>query len=502
MFEIIDNILYNSEIKTKQVPTVNHGGTLNPPKYIVIHATGGPDLTSAVRWSIDPANKTSSHIIIGRDGEVTQLIDLNKIGWHSGNSEFPGVSNMNEVSIGVELVNAGFCQQVNGTWVSSFGRAYPKDELMIAAKDGREVGWQKFTDEQLQTAAMICAALRKTYPIEKILGHDEIANGRKWDPGPAFDMDLFTTLMNGEALETKPSQPSTASEEQPEPKPTPKPVERSSEPTGDSRAITYKVENMESGEVKEFKVNTAFQPTSLLSVPYISQIGPTADAHNNDCGAASALMLLKAYQNIDMTVDQFYTTFNISKDVYLSVAQLRTALSSRGIKTDYEANLKIQDVFANLALGIPLIALFKYKVLADAGLTFSKFQGPHFAVVVGLDIKNIYIHDPLYKEPNAGNAKAYPLDLFWKAWTEVGQDSKNPNPTRAAIFPTAGIGFQVLRKVKVYNTNLNIRSGPGASYKIVAVAKKDQVFEVQKELAGWGQIGEEQWFNLSYTKPA
>lgn len=490
MFEIIDHFLYKDQEKIRFVPSLNHGSQLKAHRFIILHASGGPDLQSALEWSIDPISKISSHILIGREGEVVQLISFDQSAWHAGSSEWDGTSNLNEHSIGVELINAGFCQPSGGEWISSFGKKYIKDELIFPEENSPGVGWQAFTAIQLQTAAKVCAALQQSYPIEQILGHEQVSPERKWDPGPAFNLASFLDLVGNYKTGSKGSNKE-------------EPISNAKEsPLGDQadRAITYKVENMESGEVKEYKVNTAFLPTTLLSVPYISQIGENADAHNNDCGAASVLMLLKAYQQIEMTVDEFYTSFNITKDVYLSVTQLRNALSSRGISTEYKANLSIQDIFAKLALGIPLIPLFRYKVLSDAGLTFSKFQGPHFAVVVGMDIKNIYIHDPLYKEPGAGNAKAYPLELFWKAWTEVGQDTKNPNPTRAAIYPTAGIGFQVLRKVKT-NSNLNIRSGPGSKHGIVRVAKKGEIFEVRRELSGWGEISDGQWFNLAFTIP-
>jgi len=490
MFEIIDHFLYDNNQKARFVASVNHGTELKSQRFIIIHSSGGPDLTSALEWSIDPDSKTSAHILIGRDGEVIQLVPLNSSAWHAGASEWDGSSNLNEHSIGIELVNAGFCQPAGSEWVSAFGKVYPKSELFFPQGSGENIGWQTYPQIQLETAAKVCTALKKFYKIEQILGHEQVSPGRKWDPGPAFRMIEFSALVESILTVSAPVAPSDQDQiNQNEPK-----------KVDQSKATTYKVQNLESGEVKEFTLNSAFQPTSLLSVPYIPQIGPNADAHNNDCGAASVLMLLKAYHQIEMTVDEFYTTFNISKDVYLSVSQLRNALSSRGISTDYKANLTIQDVFAKLALGIPLIALFRYKVLADAGLTFSKFQGPHFAVVVGMDIKNIYINDPLYKEPGAGNAKAYPLDLFWKSWTEVGQDSKNPNPTRAAIFPTTGIGFQVVRKVKT-NSNLNIRSGPGTKHNLVGVAKKGEIFEIRRELAGWGEIDDSQWFNLTYTVP-
>ncbi len=46
--------------------------------------------------------------------------------------------------------------------------------------------WYKFSQEQIDTVSEICEALCKAFEIEEILGHEEIAPGRKSDPGPAF----------------------------------------------------------------------------------------------------------------------------------------------------------------------------------------------------------------------------------------------------------------------------------------------------------------------------
>jgi len=146
--------------------------------------------------------------------------------------------------------------------------------------------------------------------------------------------------------------------------------------------------------------------------------------------------------------------------------------------------------------------LLRYKVLTAAGLTEKTFEGPHFAVVVGMDVKNVYIHDPLYTDPDNGNAHAYPLDIFWTAWKDVAADPQFPNPERGAIIPTAGIGFRLARKVKVNQASLNIRSGAGVNFPVVGLAKKGETYDVTREMSGWGEIGENKWFALSYTIPA
>lgn len=267
----------------------------------------------------------------------------------------------------------------------------------------------------------------------------------------------------------------------------------------DPHLTRYRVLNSKNERVVEYDLGTALRPATLLPVPYISQLGPGADAHRNDCGAASAAMLLAAYLGIRMTPDEFYTRFNFQGDVYLSQLQIRNAMSSLGLLTDFRANLTYLDLFTFLASSKPVIALIRYKVLSEAGLTERPFQGPHFAVVVGIDCKYIYVHDPLFTDPAAGEARPYPLDIFWQAWKEVALVAELPNPERSAIIPTAGIGFRLARKVRITAATLNVRAGPGGNHPAVGVVRKDEIYEVTRELNGWGEIGENRWIALTYT---
>jgi hypothetical protein len=264
----------------------------------------------------------------------------------------------------------------------------------------------------------------------------------------------------------------------------------------------FRVEEVENGVVTEYSLGNALRPVTLLPVPYVSQLGDAASAHSNDCGAASAVMLMQAYQKSTMTPDEFYTQFNISGDPFLSVTQIQNALRTMGITTEFRAGLAIQDLFNLMASGKPAIVLIRYKVLFEAGLTEKSFQGPHFAVVVGLDPKYIYIHDPLYTDPFVGEAHAYPIDTFWQAWKEVAADPSFPNPERSAILPTAGIGFQVSRKVKVNIPTLNVRSGPGLNMTLVGTVKMGEVYALTREISGWGEIGFNRWIKLDYTVAA
>ncbi len=266
----------------------------------------------------------------------------------------------------------------------------------------------------------------------------------------------------------------------------------------------YRVQDLDNaGEVAEYKNwTTAFKPVTLLPVPYVSQLGPGASKRMNDCGAACAVMLMRAYTNTTMTPDQFYALFNITGDPYLSVNTVRNALGQSGVLNNYKAGMTMADLFNTFATAKPAIVLIRYKVFEDAGLTEKHFEGPHFAVGVGMDSKHIYLHDPLYTNPRDGEAHAYPLDLFWKAWTDVAFDKQFPNPTRSAIIPAAGLGYPMERPVVVNSPTLNVRSMPGFAGKVVGSLKKGQVVHVTREVNGWGAIGRDQWISLGYTVPA
>lgn len=105
--------------------------------------------------------KVSSHILIKRDGEIIQFVPFNKKAWHAGESVFKGRLNCNEFSIGIELEG---CEE------------------------------DDFTQNQYKNLANICLTLFKYYPEitrQNIVGHSEIAPGRKTDPGKNFNWEYL-----------------------------------------------------------------------------------------------------------------------------------------------------------------------------------------------------------------------------------------------------------------------------------------------------------------------
>lgn len=105
--------------------------------------------------------EVSSHLLIDRQGNVTQFVAFDQRAWHAGQSSYCGRENCNDFSIGIELEG---------------------------------VDDKPYTEKQYNSLAGVVGQLLGAYPrltTEAIVGHSDIAPGRKTDPGPAFDWQYF-----------------------------------------------------------------------------------------------------------------------------------------------------------------------------------------------------------------------------------------------------------------------------------------------------------------------
>jgi N-acetylmuramoyl-L-alanine amidase len=179
----------------KPVPFVRspHVGGRIVPHFIVMHYTGGQSAESAVAWMTSPQSGVSAHLVIGRDGSVIQLVPFNRQAQHAGPSQWKGIQGLGAHSIGIELDNPGPMKSVGGKWKATFGKAYDGAHVLEAPHKhgGRYTAWYAYTPVQIEVAVEVARALVREFPIEEILGHDDISPGRKWDPGPAFPLDDF-----------------------------------------------------------------------------------------------------------------------------------------------------------------------------------------------------------------------------------------------------------------------------------------------------------------------
>jgi len=152
---------------------VIHGISLPPGQY------GGPWIDALFTNSLDPAAhpyfrevadlRVSAHLLIRRDGELVQYVSFERRAWHAGRSCYRGREGCNDYSIGIELEGDD---------------DHPYEAVQYGA------------------LADVCQTLFQAYPSlspQHIVGHCDIAPGRKSDPGPHFDWVRLRALLAGQS---------------------------------------------------------------------------------------------------------------------------------------------------------------------------------------------------------------------------------------------------------------------------------------------------------------
>ena len=153
---------YHEHAKPEISMLVIHNISLPPSQY------GGNGIIELFTNTLNPAEhpyyaeiytrKVSSHFLIRRDGKLIQFVSCLQRAWHAGVSNWLGRERCNDFSVGIELEGSDF---------------------------------EAFEPAQYKSLQQLIQALQKTYPIQHIVGHSDIAPGRKTDPGPYFDWAII-----------------------------------------------------------------------------------------------------------------------------------------------------------------------------------------------------------------------------------------------------------------------------------------------------------------------
>ena len=187
-----------------QLTSPNQGGPFAAaaPDTLILHFTNGDDAA----WAIDalrdptPGGRVSAHLVVPRDGAVTQLVPFDTIAWHAGHSAWGGRTDFNQCSIGIEIDNAGRLQPEADHFVSWRGTGYDESDVVQATHRNERAPswWHRYPQPQLDRVELLCALLVDRYKMRWILGHEEIAPDRKHDPGPAFPLDELRQRVLGQ----------------------------------------------------------------------------------------------------------------------------------------------------------------------------------------------------------------------------------------------------------------------------------------------------------------
>lgn len=127
---------------------------------LVMHYTGMTSMQAALDRLCDPQAKVSAHYLVDEDGAIYQLVEDEKRAWHAGISCWHGRAQLNDVSIGIEIVNPG-----------------------------HEFGYRPFPEAQMEAVAELSLPLLEKYhiPPRNVVGHSDISPRRKEDPGEYFN---------------------------------------------------------------------------------------------------------------------------------------------------------------------------------------------------------------------------------------------------------------------------------------------------------------------------
>src|SRR6516165_26410 len=146
----------------RERPSPNHDSRGEPVHIdmLVLHYTGMKTAGEAIGRLCDPAARVSAHYVIEEDGTIWRLVPEARRAFHAGRSCWAGRSDLNHVSIGIEIANPG-----------------------------HEWGYHPFPEDQMAALERLCRDVleRRPIPPHRVVGHSDIAPDRKTDPGELFD---------------------------------------------------------------------------------------------------------------------------------------------------------------------------------------------------------------------------------------------------------------------------------------------------------------------------
>lgn len=221
----------------RQQPCANYSGNMKHPAVIVIHFTTSIGMARQVITEMGSAG-VSSHLVIDRGGEIWQAVAFNRVAKHAGAGTWGGFqNNINECSIGIEVNNLGpLWMTEDYKFIDSYGveqadrdleplphrnarildlktvlgDAYDKIVKKGVSKEKLNLFcyWERFPEPQQRALQRVCSALLTFYPsIRAIIGHDDYAPLRKFDPGPALRMEKLVGWMPNARVIIPPSDP-------------------------------------------------------------------------------------------------------------------------------------------------------------------------------------------------------------------------------------------------------------------------------------------------------
>ena len=158
-----------SPLADRVAPSPNYEArrTGTSPDMVLLHYTGMNEAEAAVQWLANPRSRVSAHYLVEADGAIIQMVPEAKRAWHAGDSFWAGERDINSVSIGIEIHNAG--------------HEAPE-------------GLPPYPRLQMEALAALCRDIAARWSIvpARVLGHSDVSPARKIDPGEHFDWEWLS----------------------------------------------------------------------------------------------------------------------------------------------------------------------------------------------------------------------------------------------------------------------------------------------------------------------
>ena len=148
-------------------PSPNFDARKSGISMIVLHYTGMADAEAAIARLCDPEARVSCHYLVDEDGRILRMVAEEQRAWHAGKSYWRGTQELNDCSVGIELVNPG-----------------------------HDLDYRPFTEPQMEALLPLLAGIVERHKVEpaNVVGHSDIAPARKQDPGELFDWARLARL--------------------------------------------------------------------------------------------------------------------------------------------------------------------------------------------------------------------------------------------------------------------------------------------------------------------
>ncbi|MBS7545125.1 N-acetylmuramoyl-L-alanine amidase [Ancylobacter oerskovii] len=169
----------DSPLAAEVLASPNHGERLGVvvPDMLVLHYTGMQSADEAVAWLRSPERGVSCHYVVHEDGRIVQLVPESRRAWHAGASSWAGATDINSLSVGIEIVNPG-----------------------------HDFGYPPFHPRQIEAVTALAKDIvtRLAIPATRVLAHSDVAPLRKQDPGEKFPWEILHRAGIGHLVEEEP----------------------------------------------------------------------------------------------------------------------------------------------------------------------------------------------------------------------------------------------------------------------------------------------------------